>query len=120
MSSAAETIFKPTVIETKPFAGQKPGTSGLRKRVRFTILSTLHTDTVYTNYKYLHFRFPNSSSQTIPKILSSVCSMAASAIRSTVLFFFWAAMVAIFAPKLSMWSSRWLRQMGFVKIKSYY
>lgn len=33
MSSAAETIFKPTVIETKPFAGQKPGTSGLRKRV---------------------------------------------------------------------------------------
>jgi phosphoglucomutase len=28
-----EAIIKPVRIETKPFVGQKPGTSGLRKRV---------------------------------------------------------------------------------------
>lgn len=31
---STETIFKIESINTKPFQGQKPGTSGLRKKVR--------------------------------------------------------------------------------------
>lgn len=31
--NTAEAIFKAVTVQTKPFQGQKPGTSGLRKRV---------------------------------------------------------------------------------------
>lgn len=31
-----ESIFKAITVQTKPFQGQKPGTSGLRKRVKFS------------------------------------------------------------------------------------
>lgn len=54
-----KSAIKVDVIKTKPYGGQKPGTSGLRKRVRtFPLFSFLFT-----------FRFTVGGHEIMPKQL---------------------------------------------------
>lgn len=58
-----ETVYKPITVETKSFAGQKPGTSGLRKRVCF-----------FKNFIIKYYKFLGAGISTT-QLYRELCSM---------------------------------------------